>query len=303
MNISRLNIHKILTPLVLLILPLWSSAQVEYIEVLINESAIYEFASCGNAGIIDEVSSNGYHYLNGELNETYGNSGCNSNPNVLEYHPNQGFLGQDTMIVHYYQDHPIFGPIFTEVMLVFDVVPVVVDAVDDYISMSVDSTIIIHVTSNDEANGGDLTLSNIPLVNHGEAFVESDSTISFSPAAGFEGITHFNYNVCDTVHQLCDVAKVTVYVQSNSAVNDTTTLVTLKNQSIDALVPLDDGYQELLAPSKGVVEIMDGRLKYTPDTDSTGLDIFSYLYNTNSNPSIATFIIDVLWPMTQMTSL
>ncbi len=294
MNISKINIRIFFSPLIFLLIPLWSIAQVEYFEVLVNDTVTYEFASCGNAGQVIQLPSHGTHILNGVPGATYGNSSCNSNPNILEYIPNIDFLGLDTMEVSYYEDGGPLGPVYTTSLLVFDVVPVFVQAADDYVTTSTDSSVIIVVTANDESNGV-LTISNVPLVNHGQAEVISSSEILFTPASGFEGITHFNYTVCDDVYEVCDVAKVTVFVESYNASNDTTTLVTLKNQPIAALIPLDNGYQELLAPNSGTLEVMDGRLKYTPNVDYVGSDMFSYAYNTNLNTSIATFVIDVLW--------
>ena len=142
MNISRLNIHKLLSPLIFLLLPLWSFAQVEYFELLVNESVVHEFVSCGNAGQITQISSNGTHYLNGEQGETYGNSECTSNPNVLEYVPDSNFIGSDTMVISYWASGP-FGPIYTTTILVFNVVDVIVIAVDDYATTSINDQIII----------------------------------------------------------------------------------------------------------------------------------------------------------------
>ena len=293
MNISRLNIRKLLTPLILFLLPLWTVAQVEYYEVIANESVIHEFASCGNAGQVIQLASNGTHSLNGEEGETYGNAECDANPNVLEYFPNFDFIGLDTMKISYYQDDPIIGPIYTTSTLVFEVVPALVDAVDDYVVTSPGTSIDIDVLSNDESNVN-INLSNIPLINYGDAQIVSNQ-ISFTPEAGHEGMAYLNYTICDDANEICDVAKVSIFVQNDDAVNDTTTLVTLKNESILALIRLDNGYQELLEPSNGSLELMVGRIKYTPDNDFVGKDTFSYAYNTNSNTSIATFVIDVLW--------
>jgi Bacterial Ig domain/Secretion system C-terminal sorting domain len=295
MNISKINIQKLLFPLLLLVLPLWSAAQVEYFEVLVNESVIHEFISCPNAGQVTQISSNGTHELNDVPGGTYGIASCgnNANPNVLEYFPNLDFLGLDTMEISYWDDDPFPSPV--TVLLVFDVVPAIVTAVDDYITISPDSTVIIDVLANDESNLDTLLLSNIPLVNHGTAEITSSGKISFTPSNGYEGIAQFNYTVCDDEYEICDVAIVTVFVQNDIAVNDSIILVTQKNKSILALLSLDNGYQELLEPLNGSLEVVDGGLEYTPDVDYVGLDTFSYAYNTNSNTSIATFIIDVLW--------
>lgn len=295
MNISKINIQKILIALALLVwMPFRSLSQVINIEVLVNESVQYTFTSCPNAGQITRVSSNGSHTLNGNPGGTYGIADCppNPTPNVLIYTPDPNFQGLDTMKISYWNHIPFPSPV--SATLVFHVVPAFIKAVDDYVTTPANTLINIDVTGNDEGNGT-IALSNIPLVNHGEAEIISSSQISFLPSDGFEGITHFNYTICDDEHAICDVAKVTIYVQSNVALNDTTTLVTLKNQSIDALVPLDNGYWELLEPANGSLQIMEGRLKYTPDEDYVGPDMFSYAYNTNLNTSIATFIIDVLW--------
>ncbi len=268
--------------------PALVSAQIEYLEVLINDSVQYDFESVGNAPQIDQAPSNGDYLLNGNLNSPLGTVGANE----LVYLPNTDYLGTDTIKILYYVDDPVTGPTANFVTLVINVVEAYLEAVVDYTTTLTNTEVIISVLDNDIASG-DLTLSNIPLTNNGTAEV-TNGEIVFTPSTDFRGIAYLTYTVCDEDNNLCEVANVVVFVEDNTSLNDSTTIVTLKDQGTRALFSTSEGIQELLAPANGSLDVMDGGVKYTPNADFVGMDTFSYAYNLSTTTSIATFIIDVL---------
>ena len=290
MNISSLKIKRLVLYCLLGCLPIGLFGQVEYFDVLKNGSHQYDFESFPGTANILQAPNHGDYDFNGELNDPFnGNSGTNT----LIYLPHEDYLGPDTLKLSYWVDDPIF-PSSTTLTIVYNVIPAFVTAVDDYASTSAGVTVTVDVLTNDLASGV-LTLTNIPLENHGTTVINPDGTVDFTPIADFTGSTQFNYTVCDLDNDLCDVGVVTLFVEDDVAIVDTTLLVTEKNRPIKALLPLENGFQELQAPASGSLIIVDGGIQYTPDQDYVGLDTFTFAYNTNANPSIATFVIDVLW--------
>ncbi len=291
MNISNLKIKQRLLYCLLLFLPIGLQGQIQYFEVLADTQHEYSFESFPGTANVLQSPDNGSYLFNGELNAPFNGL---SGTNTLIYLPDPGFLGNDTVKVSYWLNTP---PVIssTTMTIIYEVIPAFITANNDYVSTDPGQAVNIDVLFNDDYSGSNIEISNLPISNHGEATINPNGTVDFTPAAGFTGTAQFNYTICDLNNAICDVAMVTVFVQDNSTQIDTTTLVTLKNQSIKALIPLENGYQEVLAPANGSLVIVDGGVEYTPNTDFVGLDTFTYAYNLNTNTSIATFVIDVLW--------
>lgn len=281
-------IRNLILYLVFLLIPALVSAQFEYHEILVNSSLDYNFESVGNPAQIEQAPNNGDYWLNGNLNAALGSTGTNE----LIYIPNLDFIGSDTIEILYYINDDIVGPTASFVTLVIDVVESYVIAVNDYAATSINTPVSIDVTSND-ISAAELTLSNIPLANQGTAVI-NNGFLEFTPYLNFKGIANLTYTVCDDVNAICDVATVTIFVQDGISENDSTTLVTLKNESLRALFSTSEGVQELLSPKYGEIILMDGGVDYVPNTDFVGKDTFSYAYDINTTTSIATFIVDVL---------
>ncbi len=284
MNLS----HRIRSIVIFLMMsiPLLAFAQIEYREILVNDSLVYNFESVGNAAQIEEAPANGDYIFNGLSNYPLGITGDNE----LIYVPDNNFIGQDTIEILYYEDSPS-GPTTSYVTLVISVVETYVIANNDYIATNQNTSITIDVVDND-LGPGNLELTDIPLVNYGAAEIV-DGKIEFTPEGQYTGRANLTYTVCDG--DVCDVATITVFIQDNVTNNDSITVVTLKNQMTKSLFPTANGIQELVAPKHGSVSIFDGGLEYHPNNDYVGLDTFSYAYDLNTTTSIITFHVDVLW--------
>ena len=102
-------------------------------------------------------------------------------------------------------------PTLKKLRLYIDVIPAEIEAIHDYYVTMVDEPITLHPLDNDFSSNGVLNLITVPLANSGTANANPDGTITFTPAAGFEGLAHFNYVVCNGA-EICDDGTVSVSV-------------------------------------------------------------------------------------------
>lgn len=85
-------------------------------------------------------------------------------------------------------------------------------AVDDSSTGNEDTQQVIAVLANDTDGDGDtLSLSSITQPANGTTVANPDGTVTYAPAAGFNGIDSFAYTVCDP-SGACDTALVTIMV-------------------------------------------------------------------------------------------
>jgi len=71
-------------------------------------------------------------------------------------------------------------------------------AVDDAVSTPVDAAVTVSVLDNDsDPNGDPMTVTNLTQPTDGSAQVNPDETVTYTPAAGFEGTDSFTYTAND----------------------------------------------------------------------------------------------------------
>jgi len=195
----------------------------------------------------------------------------------MVYTPDDGFIGNDSLRFLVWENN---GPFFSYEYLKFriHVAPSLVNAVHDYATTDVNQPVTVDVLDNDFSSNGVLNLTSIPLVNHGSAiFIPGDSTITFTPAADFEGLAYLNYVVCDDIGT-CDNGTVSIFVEGAGATDaDTTTLFTRKNKPQVVFVP--PAYTLTTGPANGSYNDAGEVPVYTPDTDYLGNDYLTYDYN------------------------
>ena len=93
-------------------------------------------------------------------------------------------------------------------------------AVDDTASVAEDGSASIDVVANDiDPDGGALSVSALGQPSHGSTALAADGTVTYIPAANYNGPDAFGYTVADTIG-FTDSAMVTVTV---SATNDAPT--------------------------------------------------------------------------------
>ena len=150
------------------------------------------------------------------------------------------------------------------------------------------SSITVDVLSND--SGDDITIENIGEPANGNAQL-FDSSIMYTPNNGFSGNDSFQYTISDSSGQ---VSEANVNITVNPPVlpakpvanNDTAT--TEKNNAVELNVLGNDtgeniSIDSVLAPTYGVAQILNGKIKYIPNNDFVGSDSFNYTIKDSAN--------------------
>jgi len=151
-------------------------------------------------------------------------------------------------------------------------------ATDDAAQTGVDIPVTVDVLANDSGTG--LTVTAVGSSTNGAATINADGTVTFTPAAGFDGVTSFTYTVTDEVGQTA-TATVTVTVLAGPvAVDD------LAKTGVDTAVTIpvlaNDAGTELTVTAvgtsaDGVATInADGTVTFTPAAGFTGTASFTY---------------------------
>jgi len=157
---------------------------------------------------------------------------------------------------------------------------------DDSAATAVATPVNVPVLTNDSDPDGDVLHVQaiaVPPTN-GQAKINENGTITYTPNAGFVGNDNFVYTVCDA--STCDTASVSVSVGSGNAApvaladSETTgrgvpvLIAVVANDSDpdgDDLVP-----GALGQPNHGQTAWINGEIRYTPDAGFSGQDTFWY---------------------------
>lgn len=196
---------------------------------------------------------------------------------ILRYTPDDGFIGYDTMRLSYFKriGSSAFLPRTVTFYITVDTAQVFAEP--DYTTTPVGQAVTLNVTENDSTTNGGLLLKNIPLVNNGIAAISGDSSITFTPNPGFEGVAYLNYVVCDAAG-ICDNGTASFFVIGPSASQpDTVKIFTRKNRPQAVFVPYD--YLLVGSPSNGIYDESGDYPIYIPNIGYVGLDYISFEYN------------------------
>ncbi|MCI0393414.1 MAG: tandem-95 repeat protein [Chloroflexi bacterium] len=208
------------------------------------------------------------------------------NPNdTITYIPATNFHGSDSF-VYTIQD----GNGGADTAVVSITVNPVNDApvaVDDNATTNEDLPVTVAVLANDsDVDGDTLTVASVTQPAHGAVVINPDNTLTYTPAANFNGSDSFNYTVSDGNGGL-DTATVTVSISPVNdapvAVNDSAVTTEDAAVTVDVLANDFDVDGDTLTvtvvttPTNGVVVLNGmGTMTYTPDPDFNGVDSFSY---------------------------
>ena len=159
------------------------------------------------------------------------------------------------------------------------------------------------LTDNDfDPDGDNIIINTTPVTTptDGILTINPDGTFTFTPDPDFVGEDSFEYQVCDDgIPQTCDTVLVTIEVLPNDGVNGiyaTDDAATgTKNSPISGDVSTNDNDPEgdnmtftttpITSPANGSVVInTDGTFTYTPTTDFTGPDQFTYRVCDDGTP-------------------
>lgn len=205
--------------------------------------------------------------------------------------------------------------------------------VDDTAISCSGGPVIIDVLAND-CIGSKVTINSVTIptqpVSQGTAEVNTDNTITFTPAEGATGEATFEYQVCYTKpgkkkwksssEETCKTAQVTVYLRTSdsapTAEDDAAT--TPQNVSVlidvlandtdpDSASPGGAGLKitEVTTPDQGTAAIEDAKIRYTPpDATFTGDATFDYtITDSCGNTATASVVVTVEAPVEGATLL
>jgi len=278
---THIQFRKILYLLAaMLILPLLSFAQATQtsyteLQTVKNQTISWEFFNTSvyaySVSIVD-APDNGSAQLFGPPSN-YGEW-------TLVYNPEWDFTGTDELVVRYHTGG-FFG-YYVDATLDITVVPSYIKAVDDFARVTANESVVVDVLANDDWLGsGDPHVEGVTLVNSGVGICTvgaNCSSVTFTPEAGFTGIAHFNYTICDD-EGTCDDAIVNISVNpENEPQNDTLEIIT----SIDVpkIVLFDLTGYDLVEDnwSHGVVGFDEEQQipTYEPTGTSAGYDFVVY---------------------------
>jgi len=206
----------------------------------------------------------------------------------LTYVPNDGFVGNDTLILLACDDQ--VPPLCDTIVYIVTVLPVndCPIAVNDAAMVEADGTVIIPILANDSDPDGDpLTVNILTLPANGTLTVNADGTVTYVPQAGFSGMDQFTYEICDG--ECCSPATVDILVGEPPVIDaidddaitpcgEPVTVGVLDNDIVmnadgDIIVFFDN-------PENGTIELNNatGEFVYTPnDGFCDGIDCWTYV--------------------------
>lgn len=169
-------------------------------------------------------------------------------------------------------------------------------AVDDSASTAEDAPTKTEVTSNDSTGDWPHSLAIDSPPSHGDASPNGKDNITYTPAPNYHGSDSYIYNLCDKDGD-CSSATVTINItpvndapaalgdSASTQVNTSVTVAVLDNDSdVDGDVLLLQSFDNTSAQGGTVIrfengtpaDLSDDQITYTPATNFTGTDTFSY---------------------------
>jgi hypothetical protein len=174
-----------------------------------------------------------------------------------------------------------------------------------------DTQVVIPVLANDtDADGNVLTVLGVSGASGGTASINANGTVTFTPAANFNGTGGFNYAISDgnggTASSSVTVT-VTAVNDAPRAVNDTAT--TTANTAVNINVLANDSDPDNVAPAAAnagltvsavtqpangavVINAPATSVRYTPNANFSGTNTFSYTVS-DGNGGTATGTVTV----------
>lgn len=223
----------------------------------------------------------------------------------FEYTPNADFNGDDSFT---YQANDGFGNSSeTTVTITVGSVNDVPDAVDDSYAVLPNGVLNVNAATGVLANDSDADDDsfNVVLVAgpaHGTLLINGDGAFQYTPEADYEGIDTFTYKVNDGTTD-SETATVTIHVNNPpSATSDSYSVnedVVLTVDAASGLLNNDSDLNDdpltatiVQTPSHGTVTLdADGSFVYTPETDYSGEDTFTYVANDGAADSAETTVV------------
>jgi len=167
---------------------------------------------------------------------TNGSVAINTSTGVITYTPNAGYFGTDSFEYEVCDNGtPVFCDIATVNINILEVIvgnnPIV--AINDNVTIGMDSQIVIPVTANDIDYENDINLNSLVVsssASNGSTVVNTiTGEVTYTPNGGFVGFDSFTYTICDGGSPFtCDQAVVFINVTSTNGFIEST----LENVSV-----------------------------------------------------------------------
>jgi outer membrane protein OmpA-like peptidoglycan-associated protein len=173
-------------------------------------------------------------------------------------------------------------------------------AADDSATTQQDQPVSINILSNDnDADGDVLSVVELGQPTNGNAVLNADNSVTYTPAPGFFGNDSFTYTVADARDaQSSATVSVTVIEQPPLVANDDNGS-TVRNASVSiSVLDNDEGEEPSVigvgSAANGQVELNGDSVTYTPNRDFVGDDSFTYnISDAFGSASEATVFITV----------
>ena len=184
-------------------------------------------------------------------------------------------------------------------------IPRAPDAMTDLLSTAAGTPLLIDVDTdllaNDtDQNGDTLSFAGIGIPDSGALADNGDGTLTYTPAAGFTGVANFTYDVTDGTFTSTGIAIVEIDNSAPMAVDDTVTVNEDTAFVVDFLLNDSDPDGDAIsvvsigeASNGTVTNNVAGTVTYTPDTDFSGPDQFTYTVTDGARTSQAIVLISV----------
>jgi len=195
----------------------------------------------------------------------------------LTYTPAAVWAGADSFT---YTITDAFGRTATASVKVTTAVPGAPVAVADTVSTPYGTKATFDAVANDSGTG--ISITSVGKAGHGTANLNSDGTLSYTPAAGWAGSDAFIYTITDAFGRTATTTvTVTTQLPAAPAAKDDTASTPYGTDAIVTVLGNDSGtgisVTSVVDPPHGSVVInADGTLTYTPDAGWAGDDTFTY---------------------------
>lgn len=222
--------------------------------------------------------------VTGATNPAHGSVVVNPN-GTITYTPTANYNGSDSFTYTISDGHN--GQATATVNLTVNAINDNPVAADDTASAQTDTPVTIAVLGNDsDIDGDSLTVTGTGTPAHGSVVVNANGTITYTPAAGYNGTDSFTYTVSDG-HGGTSSATVNLSVAAPNhdpvAANDMATVDEDQSVIVSVLGNDSDSDGNSLTitgtgtPAHGSVVVnANGTITYTPNANYNGSDSFTY---------------------------
>ena len=238
-----------------------------------------------------------------------------NNDGTFTYTPDANFIGKDTVVVNVCDNG---APATCKNDTLFISINPLNDApkaTDDIASTTEDTPVLIDVVLNDTDVDGTLNATTVSIVSgptHGTLSIDPvTGKITYTPSSNYSGSDVFTYSVCDNgTPVFCDEATVTISVtavndapiatdDSENTLMDNPVVINVASNDTDIDGTINVASVSIVSsPTHGTLSVdpLTGKITYTPNSNYSGSDVFTYSVCDNGTPVLcdeATVVINI----------